>query len=1199
VSVSIRGLASLLQSFEPLVNTPGESRPRFCQLAGASESLLQLFVLNLLRPTPMPKGTGKKIIVILPGQKELLPWSHFLDSAIPALTAESTEALHIQAAVLPFFGNWGADRFINPSLSRKQRIYALALLSNPNVNGIVLTTIQGLAQKTLPKAEFSAATLKIATGDSRDPDEFCRHLRDLGYIITSSVEDEGSYAVRGGIVDVFPLNLDLPIRIEFMGDTAASIRSFSPVDQKSRQTLDSVVLAPAAEVLTTSADRKTQAQNVYNFFLEQQVESADRDGFMQSFQAGFRPGGFDMLAPILRPQNASCFDYLRTEDILLYPGSIAACTESYFDYFTACGKAHEKDRTQRRPSLEPSAHFIVPDSVSQSLLTSGFTIEAGNPFSRPGIPFLRFAGRTSVAGAPPPTKEGSSDLFDKWCDTIASHLKHEEASVAILANRPDQMERIRTLLQHRRFDAKISNALLQHLATGKPLAHGIHIGLGSLQSHLYLEDSSILIIPEASIFGTKSRKTKLASTKLQNYLSSFKDLRPGDLVVHVQHGIGRYAGMTNLEVAGIITDFLIIEYAANDKIYLPVDRLSLLQRYSSGGEAGDHASLDRLGGPAWEKRKDRVKGAVKDMAADLLKVQAKRALAKHYRYGPVPDTYFQFEAAFPYEETEDQLKALADIQADFAEAKPMDRLICGDVGFGKTEVALRATLRAVLEGFQVVVLVPTTVLCYQHFRTFSDRLSKIGIQVGQVSRFVDSLTMRTTIKDLESGRLDVLVGTHRVLSADIKPKKLGLIIVDEEQRFGVIHKEKLKQMRAGADVLTLTATPIPRTLHMAMLGLRDISLITTPPNDRVAIKTYVARFDETLIKEAIEREVQRGGQVFFVHNRVQDIEEIRLFVRSLIPSIDVRVAHGQMREHQLERVIVDFIEQKFPVLICTTIIESGIDMPNVNTLIVNQAERFGLAQLYQLRGRVGRSSQQAFAYLFTAPDERLSDEAKKRLEVLAAHQELGAGFQIASHDLEIRGAGNLLGGEQSGHVAAIGLELYTEMLDQAIAEHQGQDRREKVDTEIKIPVTALIPNQYVGSENHRLQFYKSLFSAENSEDILTVKQEVIDRYGPPPPEFLRLLLVGHLKRLLRIIGATTLASSTKGFVEVKFGSLSEQQIDRILRVVKRHPDKYRLSPEYKLFVYLTVPSRPDGPQQDGLLNELIALFEPLAHQIEN
>ena len=497
------------------------------------------------------------------------------------------------------------------------------------------------------------------------------------------------------------------------------------------------------------------------------------------------------------------------------------------------------------------------------------------------------------------------------------------------------------------------------------------------------------------------------------------------------------------------------------------------------------------------------------------------------------------------------------------------------------------------------MLVPTTVLCYQHYRTFSERLKQVGVSVGQVNRFVDSASTKRALTGLESGSLDILVGTHRILSGDIKPKKLGLIIVDEEQRFGVTHKEKLKQMRAGADVLTLTATPIPRTLHMAMLGLRDISLIATPPNDRVAIKTYVSRFDETLIKEAIEREVQRGGQVFFVHNRVQDIEEVRTFIKSLVPSIEVRVGHGQMREHQLEQVIVDFIEQKFPVLVCTTIIESGIDMPNVNTLIVNQADRFGLAQLYQLRGRVGRSPQQAFAYFLTSGEERLSEDSKRRLEVIAAHQELGAGFQIASHDLEIRGAGNLLGGEQSGHAAEIGLELYTEMLDEAIAEIRGQVRREKVDTEIKIPISALIPNTYIESENHRLQFYKSLFSAETDEDIQAIRQEVHDRYGLPPPEFQRLLRVARLKRLLRVIGATTLSSSIKGFFELKFGSLSERQIDKIAGIEKKQPKKYRLSPDYKLYVYANVPGRPDTAQQDQMLTDLISLLEPIAHEIED
>jgi transcription-repair coupling factor (superfamily II helicase) len=522
----------------------------------------------------------------------------------------------------------------------------------------------------------------------------------------------------------------------------------------------------------------------------------------------------------------------------------------------------------------------------------------------------------------------------------------------------------------------------------------------------------------------------------------------------------------------------------------------------------------------------------------------------------------------------------------------MDRLVCGDVGFGKTEVALRASLRTVLEGGQVLVLVPTTVLCYQHYRTFKDRLERHGVRVAQVNRFVSAEDTKRATEGLQNGAVDVLIGTHRILSKDVKPKRLGLLVVDEEQRFGVGHKEKLKELRAGAHCLTLTATPIPRTLHMSMVGLRDISIIATPPQDRVSVKTYISRFDETLIKEAIEQEVRRGGQVFFVHNRVEDIVEMQNFLKSLIPGLEVRVGHGQMREHQLEKVIVDFLEQKFPVLLCTTIIESGIDMPNVNTLIVDRADRFGLAQLYQLRGRVGRSNLQAYAYFLTPAEDRLSDDGKKRLDVLAAHQELGAGFQIASHDLELRGAGNLLGGEQSGHAAAVGLELYTELLEAAIQELRGKPVQERVDTEIKIPVSALIPTEYVPVETQRLHLYKSLFAADTEDDLASLRQDVADRYGPLPFELSRLFKVARLKQLLRKLGAQRLTVG-KGLFEVRFAPLAEKQIDALIKAAAHRPEHYKLAPDAKLLLFLDCPSQPNAKQQDDMLQALIGLVDPL------
>jgi transcription-repair coupling factor (superfamily II helicase) len=595
--------------------------------------------------------------------------------------------------------------------------------------------------------------------------------------------------------------------------------------------------------------------------------------------------------------------------------------------------------------------------------------------------------------------------------------------------------------------------------------------------------------------------------------------------------------------------------------------LQLLQRYTTG--AGDEqrtAPLDKLKGQGWNKRKSQARKSVRDMADQLLRIQAQRELASGLPLSSKNDRYIRFESEFSYVETDDQMRAIADVNADMEKIQPMDRLVCGDVGFGKTEVALRAAFRAVESGYQVLVLVPTTVLCYQHHRSFTERMHAYGIRVAQLNRFVKSKDAALTLSQLETGQVDIVVGTHRLLSKDIKPKKLGLMIVDEEQRFGVGHKEALKSIRAGCHVLTLTATPIPRTLHMAMLGLRDISIIATPPPNRLSVKTYISKWDDTLVREAIEAELNRGGQVFFLHNRVEDIVAIRQKIKDLVPAANVRFAHGQMSEDKLEQVILDFIERKFNVMVCTTIIESGIDMPNVNTLIVNNAQQFGLAQLYQIRGRVGRSSRQAYAYFMVPPEERLSDESRKRLEVLSVYQQLGSGFQVARHDLEIRGAGNLLGAEQSGRIDEVGLELYTEMLSQAIAEVRGQKVHEKVDPEIKISFAASIPGTYMESEQHRLDIYKRIFTAETLSDVSNLRLEIKDRFGPLIDEVEMLCRVAELKVILKQLRVTILLRSEHGMCELKFAALSAEEIQKITAAAQKFPRDFQLTADFRLLI---------------------------------
>ena len=1160
------------------------------QIAGASEGLAQLAALALVHGgaalVDSTVARRPKLVVVLPTAKELASWAHALANA------PVNPQVPIRVALLPSQTNFGNDRFINPAAVRRQRLYALSRLAG-SAGALILTTVPGLAQATLPPETFRAASVVVVAGRAQDLDQFLSQLDDLGYVPTlATVQEEGTYAVRGGIVDVYPPSCDHPLRCEFLGEELVSIRTFNPDDQKSLAALTEATICPAYEALTPKSSRRADAQRLHSVLLDLGAPSADREGMVSQFLEGVHFAGFDLMAPLFRPSGASALAYLGQGDVLMFPAGMEPCLKSYRDWHGSNSAAQAQDLAMKRPVLAMESYALLPTDLAQALAGERALIEFGNPHAAATSHLYRMTGRLSYPGAPMAESHGAT-MFDKWAEIVAK-VVDEGGRVVVVAVHEEQRQRVEHLFAHRGITARLNEGALLAVGFGTLPPATVSIGIGDLPSQLYFEDENLLILPEAVLFGRgpeRVRSPKSDARKLQNYLSSFADLRVSDLVVHVQHGIGRYRGLTTLEVAGIKGDFLIVEYAGGDKIYLPVDRLSLLQRYA-GGESAT-AALDRLGGQGWDKRRERVKAALADMAEELLRLSAARAVAKGLGYGPPDDTYLTFEAEFPYAETEDQARAIHDVEADVRSGRPMDRLVCGDVGFGKTEVALRAAMRTVLEGHQVLVLVPTTILCYQHYQTFVRRLGSHGVRVARLDRFCSTSEVRAALDGLATGAVDVLIGTHRLLSQDVKPRRLGLLVVDEEQRFGVSHKEKLKHLKAGAHILTLTATPIPRTLHMAMVGLRDISIIATPPQDRLAVRTYIARYEEGLIREALRQEIARGGQVFFVHNRVEDIEETKQFLTALLPATSIRVAHGQMREHQLERVIIDFLEQKFQVLLCTTIIESGVDMPNVNTLIVDRADRFGLAQLYQLRGRVGRASLQAFAYFLTPALDKLSEEALKRLDVLAAHQELGAGFQIASHDLEIRGAGNLLGADQSGHAAAVGLELYTEMLETQVATIRGTQVEEAIDPEIRLPVSGLIPPGFIASESQRLHLYKRLFAAEDDSEVAALRQEARDRYGAAPPELELLFKVAALKLRLRRLAAARLMVAV-GVVEIKFARvLADARIDRLLAAVKRRPDCYRLGPDGRLLLTVAVPNRPSIQEQFALLENLTGLLEPL------
>jgi transcription-repair coupling factor (superfamily II helicase) len=670
-----------------------------------------------------------------------------------------------------------------------------------------------------------------------------------------------------------------------------------------------------------------------------------------------------------------------------------------------------------------------------------------------------------------------------------------------------------------------------------------------------------VVIAEEEIFGRRQRRRGISAARRKQILTSLEELKPGDPMVHVDFGVGIYRGLQHLRLAGVEGDFLLLEYAGSDKLYLPVDRLGLVQRYV--GADGGEPRPDRLGGPGWEKSKARARASVHEMAAELLKIYAARQVQEGFAFSP-PDDYFrEFEAAFAWEETPDQMAAIEDVLADMQSGRPMDRLVCGDVGYGKTEVAMRGAFKAVMDGRQVAILVPTTVLAQQHLETLSRRFEGYPVIIEMLSRFRTPKEQKETLARLAKGEVDIIIGTHRLLQKDVTFRALGLLIIDEEQRFGVAHKERLKQFRAVVDIMTLTATPIPRTLHMSLMGIRDLSLIDTPPVDRLAVKTLVARFSDELVREAVTRELHRGGQIFFVHNRVQSIGAMADYLRRLVPEARIAVGHGQMEERELERVMLGFMHGETDLLLCTTIIESGLDIPRANTLIVNRADTFGLAQLYQLRGRVGRSSHRAYAYLLIPGEGSISQDARERLKILQDITELGAGFRIATHDLEIRGAGDLLGAKQAGQIAAVGFELFTEMLEEEIGRMKGEEPEMRLEPEISLGVPAFIPEQYVGAQNQRLILYKKLTQALQEEEIFEVRSEMEDRFGPLPQSALQLLEVMvirlHLKRLL-----VTHAEFDGRRLILAFHERTPVTPDTIMALLAEAPARYRFTPDYRL-----------------------------------
>ncbi|HEY6006784.1 MAG TPA: transcription-repair coupling factor, partial [Geobacteraceae bacterium] len=920
---------------------------------------------------------------------------------------------------------------------------------------VVVTTLAALCQRVLPPATLGAVSHYLVTGEEADREGLIASLVKLGYAHVPLVEDRGSFAVRGGIVDIFPADRPQPVRVEFFGDFVDTIRTFDPVTQRSLTPLTELVLLPSREVVLTDTVLEAFAPRLKERCDRLGIPPVRRREYLEQLQSSIYPAGVEQLQPLFHPGLATLLDHTGPQTVVvqLDPAALEDAAVRFAEELQI-GETRALERDYLY--AEPAELYLDPAAV-QALL-------AGRP--RLDIVRLEMAGEGASplrlhATANRDLKVEVSGETEHLLAPLTRRLAawHDEGwRILFVCHQQGQAERLHELLAPYRLPLALSE---RSFPAELPHRGGrLDILTGALSRGFRLEEDRLIVIAEEELFGKRVKRRGLSEARKKQILTSLAELKPGDHIVHIDHGVGIYRGLQHLALGGGQEgDFLLLEYAAEDKLYLPVDRIGLVQRYV--GAEGVEPRVDKLGGTAWEKAKGKARAAVEEMAEELLQIYAARQVEQGHAFSPRDELYREFEAAFAFEETPDQLAAIDDVLADMESTRPMDRLVCGDVGYGKTEVAMRAAFKAAMEGKQVAVLVPTTVLAQQHLETFHERFAGYPVQVEAISRFRSAKEQKDILDRVAKGTVDVLIGTHRLLQKDVAFKDLGLLIVDEEQRFGVTHKERLKKYRAVVDIMTLTATPIPRTLYMSLMGIRDLSIIDTPPVDRLAVKTYVARMNDELVREAVLRELRRGGQVFFVHNRVQSIGAMAEHLARIVPEARVAVGHGQMDEHELERVMLSFMHGETNLLLCTTIIESGLDIPNANTLIVNRADAFGLSQLYQLRGRVGRSRQRAYAYFLIPGEGSISADARERLKILQDLTELGAGFRIATHDLELRGAGDLLGARQSGNIVAVGFELYTELLDEAIRRLRGEEFSERVEPEIKLRIPAFIPEDYV------------------------------------------------------------------------------------------------------------------------------------------
>ena len=1025
----------------------------------------------------------------------------------------------------------GFQPHLRVASARARALHALAA----GTARVIVTSALALLSKVPEPSSLLLASCEIRPGVDLDPHELANTLALGGYEPADPVGAHGEFARRGGIFDVFPAGEELPVRIEFIGDTVESIRRFDPGTQRSVETLDRFGIIPVREADLAS----------------------DRG-----------------LAPL--PSNL--FHFLRTRDAEIWQ-SEPSDVEKQIDAAWEQARTAYADAVERQRGVEPPAPemLLVSAEELKAQLANAVVVEELAIDTGTGSPEH---GPRHVEVSAQPTAVFHGRIPDWISDVKAAQGNGDH--VVFVAGSHGRAERTVELLKD--YDVRAVMAA----DSGDYIAGAVMVAEGWVSKGFRLRAPQPLVIyAETDIFDEERRKTGAGKKRSASaaFLSDLRDLKVGDFIVHVDHGIGQFVGLKQISVAGgdIVSEFLELKYHGDAKLFVPVERLDLIQKYTGGSKP----PLDRLGGTSWERAKTKVKKAMRDMAEELLKLYAARKAVPGHAFGP--DTHWQeeFEDAFEFDLTPDQAAAITDIKRDMESSTPMDRLLCGDVGYGKTEVAMRAAFKAVMDGKQVAFLAPTTVLAAQHLKTLRDRFAAFPAKIDMISRFRTRQEIKQALDELAAGRLDVIVGTHRLLSKDVQFRDLGLLVVDEEQRFGVAHKERIKQMRKKVDVLTMTATPIPRTLNMSLVGIRDMSVIETPPKDRLAIQTNVVKFDANVIVRALRAEMARGGQVFFVHNRVESIYSMGNLLQRLVPDARIVIGHGQMDEDALERAMLDFMAHKYDVLLATTIVENGLDIPNANTMVINRADRYGLSQLYQLRGRVGRSDRAAYAYLLIPPEEALSPVARKRLAAIKEFSELGSGFRVAALDLEIRGAGNLLGGEQSGQIDAVGFEMYMKLLEETIRELKGEDLEDDVRATVNLKIDFRLDEGYVPDMNQRLMIYRRIAGARSEDEIGRIVDEVRDRYGPPPTAVLNLADFGRIRVLADSLGVDTIdrADST---VAIKFRPKTRVDLTHVLALVQERGDLQLVPPnslklDLRPSTQVPAPSAPTPSHRAGLL----------------